>query len=80
MCNMTVIGPENFEICSENEVCVKTSKYMVPTLFQIQNSRTFQGLLNIFQGPFFVKNIHFGVFITLFIKFYTTRISEITIL
>ena len=25
MCNMTVIGPVVFEICSGNEVCVKTS-------------------------------------------------------
>ena len=26
VCNMTVIGPVVFDICSGNEVCVKTSK------------------------------------------------------
>ena len=46
--------------------CIYTPKIkpqtMVPTLFQIQNSSTFQGILNIFQGPFFVKNCNFGSF------------------
>ena len=57
---------------------------MAPTLFQRQNSRTFQGpfedFLIFFKDLFFVKNGNFEVVITLFIKFHTTRISEITIL
>ena len=29
MCNMQVISPVVFEICPGNEVCVKTSKYVI---------------------------------------------------
>ena len=50
---------------------------MVPTLFQIQNSRIFQGP---FKDFFFVKNSKFGGFFIFFIKYHTTPISEITIL